>query len=168
MAGSGKSAVGEVVAEMLGWQFVDLDKLILQTQNMSHDDYMKTHGEAGLAVLEEQLTLNLDLQDTVYSPPGSIIYHNKGMEKIKKESIVVYLKTEPEIIEKRLGENLYKNGIIGLKEKGLAKLMAERAVYYEKYADYTFYSGDQSKQEMAKKVIDGLIKAGIHLNYAIS
>lgn len=163
MAGSGKSAVGAITAEILGWKFVDLDKLILQTQNMSHDDYMKINGEQALSDLEQRLTLDLDFKNTVFAPPGSMVYAMAAMEKIQQNSIVVYLRTTPDIIEKRLGDRLYKNGIIGLKEKGLPKLMAERAVFYEKYADYTFDTGEQSKEEMARKVIEGLKQAGVKL-----
>ena len=42
------------------------------------------------------------------------------MQKIKENSLVIYLDVSKEEIERRLGENLYKDGIIGLKEKGLA------------------------------------------------
>lgn len=163
MAGVGKSAIGKRVALALNWRFVDLDKLILETQGLSHHDYMKLHGEPALSALEEKLTLELDLQDTVYAPPGSMIYAPKAMAKIKRDSIVVYLESTPEIIRERLGDNLYKNGIIGLEEKGLPKLMAERAELYEQYADYTFVSGRQTREEMATTVIKGLQDAGIEL-----
>jgi len=156
MAGAGKSAVGKNAAEILGWRFVDLDKLILQTQGMSHDDYMNKNGEPALKKLEEDLTLGLDLNNTIYSPPGSMVYSDKAMQKIKQDSTVIYLQAEPATIEKRLGENLYKNGIIGLKEKGLAGVMSERIPLYEKYADKTFLTGDQTAKEMAQKIIDKL------------
>jgi len=167
MAGSGKSAVGKIMAQTLGWNFVDLDKLILQTQGISHHDYMKMNGGQALSALEERLTLGLDFKDTIFAPPGSMVYAQKAMEKIKRDSTAVYLKTTPEIVEKRLGERLYQNGIIGLEEKGLAKLMAERSVLYEKYADYTFQSGEQTKEEMAKIVISGLKDQGLKL-YEVS
>ena len=163
MAGGGKSAVGRVTAGILGWRFADLDKLILETQDVTHHEYMKANGEKALSELEKRLTLGLDLSDTVFAPPGSMIYAPASMEKIKKDSIVVYLETTPDIIEKRLGDRLYKNGIIGLEEKGLPGVMAERIPLYQKYADYTFKSGNQTKEEMAKKVIDGLRALGVKI-----
>lgn len=163
MAGSGKSAVGRTLAAMVNWKFVDLDKLILETQKISHHDYMEKNGEAALSALEEKLTLGLNLQNTIFAPPGSMIYSPKAMQKIKKDSIVVCLQASPEIIAERLGDNLYKNGIIGLKEKGLAGVMAERAVLYQKYADYTFVSKRQSREAMAKKVLKGLKAEGINI-----
>jgi len=163
MAGVGKSAVGKVAAGILGWRFADLDKLILETQGITHHEYMKANGEKALSDLENRLTLELDLSDTVFAPPGSMVYAAVAMEKIKKDSIVVYLETTPDIIEKRLGDRLYKNGIIGLEEKGLTGVMAERIPLYQKYADYTFQSGNQTKEEMAQKVIDGLRTQGVKI-----
>lgn len=157
MAGAGKSAVGKILAGKLGWKCVDLDVLILETQGMSHHQYMKLHGEQALTDLENQLAMDLDFTNVVFAPPGSMIYSAKAMEKIKQESTIVYLEvTDPKFIEQRLGDNLYKNGIVGLEEKGLVGVMAERRPLYEKYADYTFRSGEQSKEEMAEIIIRGL------------
>ena len=161
MAGVGNSAVGRAASEMLKWEFLDLDKIILQTQGITHHEYMEQNGDEALSRLEEKLTLGLDLQNKIFAPPGSMVYAEKAMDKIKRDSLVVYLKTTPDIIEKHLGDRLYKNGIIGLKEKGLPKLMAEREVLYEKYKDYTFESGEQSVKEMAIKVLEGLRVVGI-------
>lgn len=159
MAGAGKSRVGRILAQMLGWRFVDLDKLILEKQAITHHEYMKRHGEQALKNLEEQLTSDLDFSDTVFAPPGSAVYWKPEiLEKIKQASTVVYLDTTPEIIEKRMGERLYQNGIIGLEEKGLRGLMAERIPLYEKMTDHTFKSGEQSKEEMARIIMEGMKK----------
>ena len=164
MAGAGKSAVGQLVAETLRWRFVDLDKLILETQGITHHEYMKRFGGQALSDLEQHLTLELDMDNLVFAPPGSMVYATGAMAKIKRDSTVIYLRTTPDIVEKRLGERLYKNGIIGLEEKGLAKLMEERAVLYNKYADLTFDTSNQTKAEMADVIIKGLQKAGMSLN----
>ncbi len=163
MAGAGKSAIGKRLAGLIGWKFIDLDKYILEKQGISHHEYMKKYGETALAWLEEQYALEIDLSDAIFAPPGSMIYAEKAMERIKRDTVVVYLETQAEIIKERMGDRLYQNGIIGLEEKGLARLMAERSVFYEKYADYTFVSGNQSKQEMAEKVLKGLREKGIKI-----
>lgn len=159
MAGAGKSGVGRILAQLLNWKFVDLDKLILEKQGITHHEYMKRNGEEALKKLEEQMTADLDLNETIFSPPGSVIYWGPAiLQKVKSESTVIYLQTDPETIAKRLGDRLYKNGIIGLEEKGLEALIAERTPLYEKWADHTFYSGEQSKDEMAEIVLKGLNK----------
>ena len=156
MAGAGKSAVGKILAEKIAWKFIDLDKYILEKQGITHHEYMKRNGEQALSDLENNYALDLDLDDTIFAPPGSMVYAKAAMDRLKKDTVVVYLRTTPDIIEKRMGDRLYKNGIIGLDEKGLARVMAERIPMYEKYADFCFDSGKQSKQEMAEIVLKGL------------
>jgi len=68
MAGAGKSAVGRSMAELLGWQFWDLDKIILERQGISHHEYMKRNGEQALSRLEEQYAMSLDLQKCHFCP----------------------------------------------------------------------------------------------------
>lgn len=156
MAGSGKSSTGIILAETLDWKYVDLDKLIFDTQGMTHHDYMEQNGEMALSDLENKLTLDLNFENLVFASPGSIIYSAPAMKKIKRNSTIIYLETEPETIEKRIGNKLYKNGILGLKEKGLKKLMEERAVFYNKYADFTFHSKEETPHEMADTIINVL------------
>lgn len=163
MAGAGKSAVGRILAEMVNWKFIDLDKYILEKQGITHHEYMKKFGEQALSNLENEYALGLNLDNTIFAPPGSMAYSKPAMHRLKQDTVIVYLRTTPEIIEKRMGDRLYKNGIIGLKEKGLAGLMDERIPLYEKYADYSFDSGDQSKQNMAEIVLRGLRREGVKI-----
>ena len=70
--------------------------------------------------------------------------------------MVIYLAATPAVIENRLGGRLYKNGIIGLEKKGLNGVMAERVPLYKKYANYTFETSDQSKEDIAKRIMSEL------------
>ncbi len=168
MSGSGKSSVGARLAMQIGWKFVDLDKLILEKQSATHHEIMQRFGEEGLKALEEQYTLELDFANTVFAPGGSLVYSQLAMEKAKDESTLIYLRVPPRIIESRLGDRLHRNGIVGLEEKGLAGVMAERIPLYEGYADYVFDSEMQSVQEMAEKIITTLRSRGLDFPYAVS
>ncbi len=167
MAGSGKSTVGRIIAEKLGWRFVDLDLLIREKEGAHHDHVMHLLGEEEFKRREEKYALELDLSDTVFAPPGSLVYSPRAMEKANAETVVVYLRTEPETIEARLGERLYKNGIVGLKEKGLKALMEERAPLYQRYANHTFRSADQAAEEMADIILSHLTARGELTNHAL-
>ena len=75
------------------------------------------------------------------------------MQKIKENSLVIYLDVSKEEIERRLGENLYKDGIIGLKEKGLANIILERLPLYKKYADLYLNTNGLKKEEVVEEVL---------------
>ncbi len=152
MPGAGKSAVGRVLAERLGWRFIDIDFLIFETKGITHHEYMLKNGEQALMDLEQQLTLNASMSKTVFSPPGSIVFSPKAMEKIKKETTVIYIKVSLDEVKKHLGERLNQNGIIGLEEKGIEGVFFERTPIYEKFADYIIDGESMEKQEKIEKI----------------
>jgi shikimate kinase len=168
MSGSGKSVVGAAVAERLGWKFIDLDKYILEKQALSHHEIAERFSEDRLKELEEQYALGLDLADTIFAPGGSLVYSPAAMDAAKNATSVIYLRVQPALIEQRLGERLHHNGIVGLKEKGLAGVMVERAPLYERYADYTLDSGEQSVAEMVERVLALLQTERPDIHHALS
>src|SRR3989344_8595530 len=103
MPGSGKSTVGKILAEKLSYQFIDLDKLILEKEGKSHDRILAEKGEQALKKTEERLTLELNIAKTIFAPGGSIVYSYPAMEKLAKESQIFYLYLPLEEIKKRLG-----------------------------------------------------------------
>ncbi|HPS21504.1 MAG TPA: shikimate kinase [Candidatus Paceibacterota bacterium] len=153
MPSSGKSVTGRVLAPKLGCKYVDLDILIREKEGKHHDVILKEKGNEALKELEEKYTLELDFDGLIFAPPGSIIFSEKAMQKIKENSLVIYLDVSKEEIERRLGENLYKDGIIGLKEKGLANIILERLPLYKKYADLYLDTNGLKKEEVVEEVL---------------
>lgn len=156
MPTSGKSTIGKIVAEKLGWEFIDLDDLIKEKTGKSYDEILDQEGDKKLLELENKYTLELDFANSkgiIFSPGGSIIYSPKAIEKIKKETRVIYIETPFHEIEKRLKERSIKGGIVGLKEKGLKKLFEERNLVYVKIADNTIKFDNLSEGETALGVL---------------
>ncbi len=134
MPGAGKSTIGRMLATRLGFSFVDLDNLIRDREGKTHSQIAREKGDAELSRLEEFYTLGINLEKTVFAPGGSIVYLPLAMEKITAETKVIYLDTPLEMIAENLGYQIDQRGIIGLKEKGLAGVFAERRPLYERYA----------------------------------
>jgi shikimate kinase len=158
MPSSGKSATGKALKNKLKCKYVDLDVLILEKEGISHHQILKERGEDILKELEEKYTLELNFENLIFAPGGSIIFSPKVMEKIKKESIVIYLGVSEEEIKRRLGKNLYKDGIIGLETKGLKRIISERLPLYEKYADLYIDTNGLKVEEVAKIVFEKILK----------
>jgi shikimate kinase len=151
MPASGKSTIGKILADKLGWDFVDLDNLIKEKTGRNYDEILEQDGEQKLLDLENKYTLALDFKkNTIFSPGGSIMYSPEAMEKIKKETKVIYIETSLREIQKRLNKRVIKGGIIGLKEKGIKKLFKERELVYRKIADHTINIKDLSDIDFKK------------------
>jgi len=156
LPGSGKSTVGKILADKLKLNYVDLDMLIFEKEGINHHEILKQKGESELKHLEEKYALELDFNDLIFSPGGSMVYSPSVMEKIKNESMVVYLVASAEDIKKRLGERLYKDGIIGLETKGLENVVKERLPLYEKYADFSITTSDLSPEIILNQILKQL------------
>lgn len=158
MPSAGKSATGKVLKNKLKARYIDLDLLILEKEGTPHDQILKEKGGEALEELERKYTLELDFENLIFAPGGSIIFSPTAMEKIKKESLVIHLGVSEEEIKKRLGDNLYKNGIIGLEKKGLKGIISERMPLYKKYADIYVDTNGLSIEEVAKIIFEKLFK----------
>lgn len=131
MPGSGKSTVGRLLAERLKFRFIDLDNFIKEAEKKSHAEIAKEKGDSELMRLEELYTLNLDLEDTVFSPGGSLVYSRPAMRRLMKDTLVVHLDVPCEEIEKRIGDKAASRGIVGFAEKGLVGVFRERHPLYQ-------------------------------------
>ncbi|MCL5017125.1 MAG: shikimate kinase [Patescibacteria group bacterium] len=155
MPTSGKSTIGKLVADKLGWDFTDLDDLIKEKTGKSYDEILEQGGEKELLDMENRFTLELDFgKGLIFSPGGSLIYSVEAMEKAARETKIIYIELPLKEIEIRLGLRPIKGGIVGLKEKGLKKLFEERDVAYRKFADYIIKADNLSEEELVIKVLE--------------
>src|SRR5690625_7322821 len=71
---AGKSSVGERLAGILGWEFIDFDEEIERRTGVSIPEIFRRRGAAEFRALEEELTDELaDEQWVVFAPGGGRI-----------------------------------------------------------------------------------------------
>ena len=153
MPGAGKSTIGRMLAGRLGFSFVDLDNLIRDETGKTHAQIAKENGDAELSRVEEFYTLGLNFEKTVFAPGGSIVYLPEAMKKVVADSRVIYLDVPLAEIENRLGDEIADRGIVGLKEKGLAGVFAERRPLYEKYAHDRIDCSNLKPEEVCDRLV---------------
>lgn len=100
---SGKSTIGPILANTIGWDFYDLDKLIEKEMAMSIKEIFKVNGEAFFRKLEtEMLRKVCSLNNYIISLGGGTIVSDENIEIIKKSGYLIYLESSPESTYKRL------------------------------------------------------------------
>lgn len=135
MPGAGKSFLGRKLAKKLNWKFIDTDNLIKKNNKEELQEILKK-SEKRLLKLEEKEVLNINnFERTIISTGGSVCYSKKGMEFLKKNSLIIFLNTDLKLIKNNLKGKIRNRGIIGFKEKSLKELYYERRILYEKYSD---------------------------------
>ncbi|MFA4923069.1 MAG: shikimate kinase [Ignavibacteriaceae bacterium] len=101
--GSGKSTIGPILANVLGWEFSDLDKLIETELNDSVSNVFLTRGELFFREIESlMLRRTVEADNLVLALGGGTLTTAGNLELIKKTGISVYLKSSPDEIYRRL------------------------------------------------------------------
>ncbi len=154
MPGAGKSTTGVLIAKELGKTFIDADLIIQERENALLQEIIDRVGFEEFLEIEENVLLDLDTNNSVIAPGGSVIYSEKAVDHLKKKGLVVYLKLDYDEIERRLN-NIASRGIVFGEGKGLIDLYEERTVLYEKYADLIIECSGLSIEEVTQEIVRG-------------
>ena len=132
MMGSGKSAIGKILANKLNYNFIDVDKIIENEAKKTIKKIFEEDGEEYFRNLEEKITINILRQKkTIGSLGGGAIINKKIRNSIKKNSYNIYLNVDLDILIKRLKNSktrplIYKKNL----KKELINLINIREKFY--------------------------------------
>ena len=155
MPAVGKSTVGVVVAKRLGYKFVDTDILIQEEEGRLLREIIEEKGIHGFLEIEYRVNAGVDVENTVISPGGSVVYCENAMEHYKKIGTVVYLQVSFETINKRL-KNAKGRGVVLKEGQTLKDLYDERVRLFEKYAEVTVSEDGLNLEETIEEVLKTL------------
>jgi shikimate kinase len=153
MPGCGKSTVGVLLAKSMLCDFVDTDLIIQNKYKRSLCDIIKEDGLDGFTEKENSVLAELRCENSVVATGGSAIYCPQGMQNLKRDGKIVYLKLSPEEIKKRI-KNITTRGIAMKNGTTIEELYEERSSLYEKYADYTIDCEGTTPEECVNKIIE--------------
>lgn len=100
---AGKSTIGPILANTLGWSFFDLDKEIEKHECMKIIELFERKGEDYFRKIETTILKNLSENDeSIISLGGGAIASDVNFSIIKSTGKIIYLKSSPEMAYKRL------------------------------------------------------------------
>jgi shikimate kinase len=106
--GTGKTTIGRIVADLLGWPFYDLDKIISRRDNRNISEIFAESGEAYFRGLESLVIDELRLlESAVITVGGGAFISDNNRLKMAENGVIFCLTAEPEIIVKRLAAGAY-------------------------------------------------------------
>ncbi|MBI5192552.1 MAG: shikimate kinase [Nitrospirae bacterium] len=107
--GSGKTAVGKLLAKRLGYEFIDTDSLIEKNEGKSISAIFSEDGEERFRDLEAKTVRELsDLQGHIISTGGGIVINKDNIANLKKNGLIIWLKATPETIIQRVGSQTHR------------------------------------------------------------
>ena len=159
MPSCGKSTMGVLLAKNLGYKFLDSDLLIQEREGKLLHELISEFGNEKFIEIENSATMSIDVDNTVISTGGSVVYCDGAMRHLASIGKIVYIKISYETLADRLGDYTHR-GVVMPAGYTLLDMYNERSALYEKYADHTFDSDNMTVTEtldalssLCKKVI---------------
>lgn len=163
--GSGKTTIGQLLANKLGYDFVDYDQFISQKENGSISDIFTAKGEIYFRK-KEALYLKEILKDTktkkIVSLGGGTPCYGNNIQDIKNSGVTsVYINVPVMQLTHRLWEEKSQRPLVANQESKEAleefvrKHLFERSFYYNQ-ASKVIKVNDQNETQIVEEIIAAL------------
>ncbi len=150
MPGAGKTTLGKMLAQQIGFQFIDIDDVIEDEFGTIISLFLK--GEAHFRKIEAQATkIVAKRKKTVIATGGGIVLSEDSMELLSTDGIIVFIDRPITSIIQDI--NSSSRPLLAEGKERLAELFAQRYQLYKEYADIIV-----DNDAHADKVIEDIIQ----------
>ena len=156
--GAGKTSVSRELGRRLGYPFVDTDNLIEEREGMPISLIFKEKGEDYFRTIERAVVKEISQKkDIVIATGGGVIKNRKNVIDLGRRGIIIWLKTDPEIILKRVLLEGGKRPLLDVAEplNEIKTLLDERAKLYMQSdisVDTNYITPGEAAQEIMEKL----------------
>lgn len=154
LSGSGKTTIGPLVAQALGWRFVDTDRMIEEQSGRPIADIFAQQGEDVFRDLESwTLAEALDESRVVIATGGGIVERDENRERLRQSAFCVWLHASVETLLARLNaatdRPLLRTDAAGT----LQQMIDRRSGRYAASADWIVKTDALSEQAAADEIV---------------
>lgn len=152
--GTGKSTVGRVIAQKLGFHFIDTDDVIEQTSKAKIFDIFAEHGEVYFRDLESQAVKSVALmKNQVVATGGGVVLRSSNIDLLRTGGPIFCLNATPKAIWDRVRSSRSRPLLRGPNPlKKIETLLDKRAPYYA-LADHQIETTGVSIDRVANEII---------------
>ena len=153
--GTGKTAVGAVLARELGLTLVCLDAEIARAAGMSIPQIVEQRGWTGFRDLEEAIVRTFAAEDgQVIDCGGGVIERETNILALRATGPVVWLKASTQSIVERIGSDDQRPSLTGTKSftDEVAEVLDRRTPLYRRIAHCEVDTDQQTIEEVAAEI----------------
>ncbi len=163
MMGAGKSTVGHLLAERLGWRYLDSDEQVMAETGHSVPEIFAGQGEQAFRAEEARVLAEaLSSRDSVVvSAAGGVVLSEDNRDLIRGRGVAVWLRADPKVLALRVGDGAGRPLLDDDPELALVDLDRVRRPLYRSLASITVDVDTKTPDEVAGIVIEKLARRGI-------
>ena len=158
--GTGKSAVGKLLARRLNRSFVDLDRKIEKEAGGSISQIFASEGEDGFRERETRAVKEaVELKNHVIATGGGVMLQEENVRLLKKCGRLICLTASADAILQRTLATLPSRPLLAGHEprQRVEELLKLRAPFYAQ-ADATIDTSDKSVEQVVEEILKGVNK----------
>ena len=150
--GSGKSTVGQLLANALGWPLIDLDTVIEAGQGLTIREIFENSGEPFFRQIERAaLTEACKTEPAVIALGGGTFAQPPNVDLVRESGgTTVWLDCPPEVLRARCAG--MENRPLFRDEQSFTQLFMERLPYY-RLADFRISTEGRNPQEVVEQIL---------------
>jgi shikimate kinase len=154
--GTGKSAVGRLLAARLGRELLSTDAEIAKRSQRSIPEIVAQEGWEYFRDLESAVCRELaDRAGLVIDTGGGAILRAQNVEMLKKNGSVFWLTASVETIAKRIGSDNQRPSLTGSKSfvDEIQDVLRERTPKYQAAADHSIATDNRSINQLVETIL---------------
>lgn len=158
LMGSGKTTVGRLIAQKLGFQFIDTDQLITKAAGASIPRIFETEGEAGFRLHESAVLRSLmNREHCVVATGGGIATQERNHPVLRHLGLIVWLEAEVAALHRRTA-GAHDRPLLQQKnpKEKLRELLRARQPLYAALADLRIPTDNLSPEEAAYGIAESV------------
>jgi shikimate kinase len=160
--GTGKSTLGRIIAERLGYRFLDTDEFIESREERPISVIFATNGESYFRKLEEEAAGIIAGEDQmVVATGGGFVLNPDNLTRIRPGSVIISLTAEPQAIYERIRYNTDRP-LLAVPDpvQRINELLQARSGCYSQ-ADLSYDTSAGSPNVLAETILTELARLGI-------
>lgn len=158
--GTGKSAIGKVLAEKLGRPLIPMDARIGKKAGMSIPEIVERHGWDYFRDLESEVVEEISSKDNyIIDCGGGVILREENVKNLKRNGKCFLLKADIETIIKRIQGDANRPALkegMSFKEEQ-EKVLKERDPKYKAAADVEIDTSILSIEQAVEKILENIL-----------
>jgi shikimate kinase len=150
---SGKTAVGGILADELGRDFLDTDVLIEERAFCSIETLISLKGWDHFREIEKAVVQDLSIKDNlVIATGGGVVMDEENVKNLKKNAWIVWLNGSPDVLKERMDKDersgKSRPSLTGADPLGeIAQVLSTRRPLYEQAGNLTVDTSNLSIRE---------------------